>query len=125
LDVLHGEWQIAARRPTDLTDHHRRISIGLSPLLTIADSVNQKLDAYNPEQFREVCVRAGSGWKALFGISNSKKPVARGQHDEKEFEEVSSVLTICRDDIMALWEDTAIRSVLKKQNVRLEESPGL
>ncbi|KDQ51783.1 hypothetical protein JAAARDRAFT_62307 [Jaapia argillacea MUCL 33604] len=34
------------------------------------------------------------------------------------------VLVACKNDIIALWEDKAVKSVLKKQGVRLEDMPG-
>jgi guanine nucleotide-binding protein subunit alpha len=37
----------------------------------------------------------------------------------------TSVLAAYLDDILSLWEDPIVRDVLRKHNVRLEDSPGL
>ena len=40
-------------------------------------------------------------------------------------DEVTEVIASCKDDMVALWSDLAVRTVLKKWNVRLEDSAGL
>jgi guanine nucleotide-binding protein alpha-1 subunit len=102
--------------------------MGLSPLLSIANSLNQRLDAYTPDLSRDVCVRPGSGWKTMLGLNDSKaskKPSRPDTNDGRTNDEISSILTVCRDDIVALWEDPVVKDVLKDHNVRLEESSGL
>lgn len=102
--------------------------MGLSPLLSIASSLNQRLDAYTPVMSRDVCVRPGDGWKALFGIHDthtSKKTSRFGSNQGKQPDEVATVLSLCKDDIVALWEDSIVRDILVTYNVRLEESSGL
>ena len=124
---MQEEWLAAtdSSHPTPLTDKHRRISIGLSPLLSIANGLNKKLDGQTPDLSREVCVRPGSGWKAKLGISMPTSPKKAQGQDSKKIDEVSSILSVCRDDIIELWEDPAVQEVLKARDVRLEESPGL
>jgi hypothetical protein len=131
LDTLQDEWHATAtsEKSTPLTDKHRRMSIGLSPLLTIANTMNKKIDAYNPDLSKDVCVRPGSAWKTMLGIANtspgSKRSSRPGTPDGKKMDEVASVLNVCQDDIIALWEDPVVKTVLKAHNIRLEESPGL
>ena len=79
---------------------------------------------------RDVCVRAGSGWKGTLTVSSKERPVARKAQQTKPPSPVRDndptyVLAGSRDDIMTLWEDPAVKTILKKHNVRLEESPGL
>jgi len=126
LDALQDEWHTTANsdKSTPLTDVHRRISMGLSPLLTIANTMNKKIDAYNPDLSNDVCVRPGSAWKTMLGITNSQRPSRPGSPDGKRSDEVASVLNVCQDDIIALWEDPVVKAMLKAHNVRLEESPG-
>ena len=112
-----------------------------------------------PPGIREVCVRAGSGWKGVLssivnaqdtsvvntstgggmmngngypnwilktnGVVNGKKrPVtADGGYGRKD--DPTAMLSTCRDDILALWEDPAVQGVLKKKGVRLQDMPGL
>lgn len=40
-------------------------------------------------------------------------------------DEVTEVIASCKDDMVALWSDPAVRTVLKNWNVRLEDSAGL
>jgi guanine nucleotide-binding protein alpha-1 subunit len=40
-------------------------------------------------------------------------------------DEVTEVIASCKDDMVALWSDPAVRTVLKKWNVCLEDSAGL
>lgn len=37
----------------------------------------------------------------------------------------TGVMAACRDDVISLWQDPAVRDVLRKHNVRLEDGPGL
>jgi len=39
-------------------------------------------------------------------------------------DEVTEVIASCKDDMVALWSDPAVRTVLKNWNVRLEDSAG-
>lgn len=40
-------------------------------------------------------------------------------------DEATEVIASCKEDMVALWSDPAVRIVLKKWNVRLEDSAGL
>ena len=40
-------------------------------------------------------------------------------------DEATDVIAKCKDDIKALWTDEAVRLVLKKRKIRLEDSAGL
>jgi guanine nucleotide-binding protein subunit alpha len=71
----------------------------------------------------------------MLGITSSSSTLAtqvdRGKllkadaADLEKVEEASDLLTACQDDIITLWSDQAVKDVLKKRDVRLEESPGL
>ena len=119
----------------------------LSALLPIEDELMRALlpaSAGNADH--DLCVRAGSGWKgiltalsantstlgpvmpvkpplvsAMKGGSNSRP----GTGDSRFKDNPTAVLAACRDDIVALWEDTIVRAVLKKHGVRLQDMPGL
>lgn len=124
-----------------LNDNHRQMRMRLSPLLSMEAVLARKLlpDNYDPERSREICVRANSGWKATLeratspdprsGHSSNKhprRPNSRGGTNEgRNRDDPTAVLAACKDDIINLWEDPIVRSVLNKHNVRLEDSPGL
>lgn len=95
-----------------------------------------------PPGIREVCVRAGSGWKGVLGnlvplkgeemngngAANGNangKGKGRAAANESKKDDPTTVLDACREDIVALWEDQVVRGVLKKRGVRLQDMPGL
>jgi hypothetical protein len=112
-----------------LTDDHRRLYMRLTPLISLEASINRKLFPTDAGYFNEVCVRAGSGWKAtLTKISSAR--AAPLEHrppstEGKNTEDMASILTACRDDMLALWQDPQVKKVLLKHQVRLQETPGL
>ena len=171
LEVLQEEWEsslqtttpasiakgkgVAGRTPSSpgvrfstspLTDNHRRIRMRLSALLPIEEELTKKLLPDGGASSRDVCVRAGSGWKGIMTaltantstilpdvplknpplVSALKGSASRpSTADSKHKDNPTAVLAACKDDIVTLWEDTIVRSVLKKHNVRLQDMPGL
>ncbi|KAI0824282.1 G-alpha-domain-containing protein [Trametes gibbosa] len=172
LEVLQDEWEsslqtttassiakgkgVAGRTPTSpgvrfstspLNDHHRRIRTRLSALLPIEDELTRKLlpDA-GATPHRDVCVRAGSGWKGVLAalsantstldgprmpqppqLVSAMKGGSRpgtGNSQLKDKDNPSAVLAACKDDIVTIWEDTVVQAVLKRHNVRLQDMPG-
>ena len=169
LEVLQEEWEsslqtttassiakgkgVAGRTPNSpgvrfstskLTDNHRRIRMRLSALLPIEDELMKKLLPDGGAATKDVCVRAGSGWKgivsalsentstlgpivpvkplvsAMKGSANSRPNTA----DARFKDNPTAVLAACKDDIVTLWEDHIVQDVLKKHNIRLQDMPG-
>nr|WBU87316.1 G-alpha-domain-containing protein [Ganoderma boninense] len=169
LEVLQEEWEsslqtttassiakgkgVAGRTPSSpgvrfstskLTDNHRRIRMRLSALLPIEDELMKKLLPDGGAANKDVCVRAGSGWKgivsalsentstlgpvvpvkplvsAMKGSANSRPTTA----DARFKDNPTAVLAACKDDIVTLWEDHIVQDVLKKHNMRLQDMPG-
>ena len=127
---------------TILTDDHRRIRMRLSPLLTMEAALARKLlpENFDPERSpKEICVRANSGWKTT--LERATSPDARpgsgpakgsrrassrpNTSESRSRDDPTAVLAACKDDIISLWQDPVVRDVLKKHDVRLEDSPGL
>lgn len=134
-----------------LTDSHRRIRMRLLPLLAIEEELTKKLfpelstnsitsptgEGW-PPGIKEVCVRAGSGWKGVLGnfvgvnagetngmANGNGKDKGRPVTNEAKKDDPTTVLAACREDIVSLWEDQTVRAVLKKRGVRLQDMPGL
>ncbi|KAI0323559.1 hypothetical protein GY45DRAFT_1314916 [Cubamyces sp. BRFM 1775] len=171
LEVLQEEWEsslqtttpssiakgkgVAGRTPTapgvrfstsPLNDHHRRIRMRLSALLPIEDELMRKLlPDSTAAANRDLCVRAGSGWKGVLAalsantstldvqpqqppqlvsvLKGASRPgTANSQFKDKD--NPTAVLAACKDDIVTLWEDQVVQGVLKKHNVRLQDMPG-
>ncbi|KAI0773014.1 G-protein alpha subunit [Trametes elegans] len=170
LEVLQEEWEsslqtttassiakgkgVAGRTPTSpgvrfstspLNDHHRRIRMRLSALLPIEEELMKKLLPDSAVPNRDVCVRAGSGWKGVLAalsantstldiprsppppqplVSAMKGGSRPSTANSQGKDNPSAVLAACKDDIVTLWEDTIVQNVLKKHNVRLQDMPG-
>lgn len=128
----------AFRVPTHaLNANHQQIRLRLSPLLSMEAALARKLlpENFDPERpSREICVRANSGWKATLERATSPesrsstgsrhiRPLTGG--DGRNKDDPTQVLSACKDDIISLWKDPAVKEVLWRNNVRLEDSPGL
>ncbi|KAI8970752.1 G-alpha-domain-containing protein [Trametes punicea] len=171
LEVLQEEWEsslqtttpssiakgkgVAGRTPTSpgvrfstspLNDHHRRIRMRLSALLPIEEELMRKLLPDASPVNRDVCVRAGSGWKGVLAALSSNTSTldvprnpqppplpsamkggsrpGTGHAHAKDKDTPAAVLAACKDDIVMLWEDPVVQAVLKKRNVRLQDMPG-
>ena len=86
---------------------------------------------------REVCVRAGSGWKHVLASlqaqaqTNGKGKFGNGKANGNGngmgagVDELTAELAARREDVTALWEDAGVQSVLRRRGVRLQDMPGL
>jgi guanine nucleotide-binding protein alpha-1 subunit len=125
---------------TTLTDEHRRIRMRLSPLLSVESVLNRKLlpESYDRIHGRDLCVPAGNGWKsilegAIAPKKSSQRPASKvvemsgrpATSENKNPDDPTMILAACKDDIVSLWEDPIVRSLLEKHHVRLEHEPGL
>lgn len=132
-----------------LTDVHRRARLRLLPLLAIeadltrklfpelAAGLNPLLDVANAGDtpgpatpaVKEVCVRAGNGWKSVLASLQAQGEKSKGKGNANgnagATDELTTVLAACREDVLSLWEDQAVRAVLKRRGIRLQDMPGL
>ena len=69
----------------------------------------------------EVFVRPGASWKTR----STGRPLSAGTTGQETIDECQTMLHHCRSDIMALWNDSVVRQILRRRKIRLEESPGL
>lgn len=124
LEALKEEYEPEdAASSTDTLSHSplrdlRRIQLGLSPLFFIESNL-LKLLAPGCSDSRDMAMRAGNGWKALFRGDDGPRLGIRAEHDP------TSVLIAQRDDIISLWESPGIRAILGKRRPGFEDSPGL
>lgn len=140
LEVLKEEWDTPGPAPPTPTlptgtssksavnPNLRRIRLGLSPLLFIETTLMHILSPEN-RGGRDVCVRAGSGWKSLLSLRKSSPPVDIGRRRSSMAQSNSNdptfVLAASKDDILVLWEDADVQEVLRRHKIRLEALPGL
>ncbi|KAI0093378.1 G-protein alpha subunit [Irpex rosettiformis] len=118
-----------AQPSASLTDVHRRTRTRLLPLLAIEVDLTMKLFpelASAPPVMKEVCVRAGNGWKdVLMKLQKEQKDKLKGKGNAAgTTDELTTVLDGCREDIVGLWEDQAVKAVLRRHGVRMQDMPG-
>jgi guanine nucleotide-binding protein alpha-1 subunit len=123
-----------------LTDVHRRARLRLLPLLSIEAVLTRHLfpelaasvgsagggaeatSSPTAPGVKEVCVRAGNAWKeVLVKLQRDKS----GKNGVSLTEELTTVLEACREDIVSMWEDQAVKDMLRRRMVRLQDMPGL
>lgn len=147
IETLKIDWDPATpTTPTDMGPAirtFRRVRLGLSPLFIIENNLMRMLAPETKDPAKDVCVRAGSGWKALLraqrGAQSSPTPISPRErapganglggrmhsygslHGESD---PSQVLVAQREEILWLWKDPEVRSVLRKHRVQLEETAG-
>lgn len=77
----------------------------------------------------DVCVRPNSDWKSLIKSRRATSPSPDTSHERgrrlHNGTDPSSALAALKDDIIVLWQDLSVQEVLKKRDVRLEDTPGL
>ncbi|KAJ7753595.1 G-protein alpha subunit [Mycena maculata] len=132
LAVLQEEWDetesAGTKSATLLTSEHRRLALSLSPLLAFETGISNMLSSDSPSGGYTVTVRPGGGWKdklASFGRApSSDDPPSPTGAPGSDPSQVTQVLAACKDEIISLWGDTVVRSVLESRDVHLKEAPG-
>ncbi|KZT00652.1 G-alpha-domain-containing protein [Laetiporus sulphureus 93-53] len=78
---------------------------------------------------REVFVRPGKhalrqgGWESNVSAGGVGPPMV-GQASQETASEVQAALFQCHEDLIALWHDPTVRTILRLRKIRLEEGPG-
>jgi guanine nucleotide-binding protein subunit alpha len=102
LVVLQAEWEALetdiaeSKHATRLTTEHRRLALSLSPLIAFETSISQMIDC-----------------------------TAGGYETSNDSSQVTQVLAACKNEIIALFEDTLVRGVLESHGVYLQDDSGL
>lgn len=84
--------------------------------------------ASSTSRIKEVFVRSSSNWKkGLFSGGAGSKGKENGEVERKsnEKDDPIAIVNACREDMVALWKDGSVQSILRRKGVRLEEMPGL
>jgi guanine nucleotide-binding protein alpha-1 subunit len=138
LDVSESEITTSTRLAVPLTDRYKLLKVRLGPLRQIEADLKRQLGAGIEEP-------AGGGVGAgvigegrmtvlatrfrEFGVRELKDALGRSKRimagREDDIDEATEVIASCREDIKALWMDEAVRGVLKKRKVMIEDSAGL
>ncbi|CAL1707688.1 unnamed protein product [Somion occarium] len=100
----------------------RQVEISLNQCLTVEHEATPRrpISLYNnilrTEGTSKSSIRGGSAWKALAKSQTLHSSI------KSELQKTRSILDACRDDIVSLWSDPAVREQLKKQGTTLEDS---
>lgn len=87
-----------------------------------------------PRSSREFFVTSSSGWKSTLNkvrprISSSSPDLennkTRLRRRARHADDVADVICGCKEDIQVLWSDNMVQELLRRRNIRLEESSGL
>jgi len=131
-----------------LNGKHQLLKIRLGPLRRVETDLKRKLGAQADEEEEEDAASPSSSGreaesqrlyerKTEFGVCRWTDALSRGLDSQKVdhghsntatndvVDEMTEVIASCKDDMVALWSDQAVRTVLKNWNVRLEDSAGL
>lgn len=115
-----------SKTPNDI----RYIKLRLTPLRSVQRILTRRFVSMDPtinnsdkpqyhhDRASEVRVRGGSGWKALLN-GRKNQPVSDDLEDSRR------VIEACKDDMIALWENSVVQQGLKKRNVQLQDQAGL
>ncbi|KAJ7590518.1 guanine nucleotide binding protein, alpha subunit [Mycena floridula] len=104
-----------------LTDQHRLLKLRLGPLRRVETDLKRRLGAgvneivqgASSESTQEISL----GFRMWSDIVNQADPQALCY-------DTTEVIAGCRDDMKAIWADHAVRVILKKHRVNLENSAG-
>ncbi|KAJ7440298.1 G-protein alpha subunit [Mycena galericulata] len=134
ITVLQEEWDetdsAGTKIATPLSSEHRRLALSLSPLLAFETTLSQMITSDTNTGGYTVTVRPGGGWKdklASVGRASSSvgtEPPSPASAPSSDSSQVTQVLAACKDDITALWDDSAVRQVLESRGVHLQDDPG-
>jgi guanine nucleotide-binding protein alpha-1 subunit len=135
--------------PTDgrtiLTQEHLRLKMRLSPLLQVEESLWRRLSptrtpnyegthlprpiSKDSVQVRDPSVNSTSHWKDAFGklLSGNARPSLdeNAGIDFNDPNDPGVVLHNCAEDMVALWSDSTVRELIRKQGTLMEDTPGL
>lgn len=92
-------------------------------------SNNGHTHSHSARANQEIFVRPGTSWKGFVargkGVRGHGRPLSVGTAGIETQDEPTAVLHECRYDLMSLWQDPAVREILRRRKIRLEEQPGL
>lgn len=132
-----------------LTNKHQLLKLRLAPLRHAESGLRRRLGASSSEEFdfcgpsfdspfpkvsinsessgalptyqtKEFYVRDHKAWKSSNGSGDQKIPFR-----SQDSQEVSSVISSCKNDMKSLWEDEIVHLLMKDRGINPREFPGL
>jgi len=118
-----------------LSDKHQLLKLRLGPLRRVEQDLKRRFGAQADEDEDSQSIPLGSlgldfepqvRYKE-FGVSRLTEALTKSLVSRATgpiIDEATEVIASCKDDMVALWSDPAVRTVLKIWNVHLEDSAG-
>jgi len=122
-----GDEQTAKDLPT-LTTEHLKIKQRLSPLLEIEKTLIRRLCPVASFPSQEVAVNSTSPWKDYFQKfmkTDGDSITSEEMIDWDDPEDPGTVLNACSEDMIHLWTDPVIQTLLIKLKIKMREQTGL
>ena len=134
-----------------LNGKHQLLQLRLGPLRRVEADLKRRFgeQAYEDEEVPSIPlgplkldVDSQELYKKEFGVGRLMEALKKSRHSQETprggdpghnrmvtsnnvVDEVTEVIASCKDDMVALWSDPAVRTVLKNSNIRLEDQAGL
>jgi hypothetical protein len=135
--------------PIHFTDKHHLLKLRLGPLRRVEEDLKRRLGAgceelqatdapmratpfdtdFVPDlsptrRPREFVVRC---WKDAFRSQPRRSPSSErtSGKERSEVDEATGVIAGCKDYMKALWDDSTVQSMLRRRNIRLQDTAGL
>jgi hypothetical protein len=129
LDTIPSESEEASILTVPLTHKHQLLKLRLGPLRRVEADLKRRLGA-GTEEIVSGAANAGSlGGRSRsreFGVRAWKDALGASEADgSRHWDEATEVIVSCKEDMMALWTDEAVKAVLTKRNIRVQDSAGL
>ncbi|KAF8878755.1 guanine nucleotide binding protein, alpha subunit [Infundibulicybe gibba] len=126
-------------------DKHQLLRLRLDALRRVEESLNRRLGVTPPKGIHSPPSSPGDeyaapgvrrhgefgvrGWNSVFENTDQRFTVSSGSGDgdgdegeDKDGDEATDIIANCREDVMALWADDAVRAALKARKMKLEDS---
>ncbi|KZS97088.1 guanine nucleotide binding protein, alpha subunit [Sistotremastrum niveocremeum HHB9708] len=107
-----------------LTNEQRALKLRLSPLIQVdrllRDRIGTEEDQELGGKFSEFVVRAGSAWKSAI----HRQPGRQIGDENGSVDQISHLMSMCKNDMIQLWNDQVIRGLRVVRKLRLEERSG-
>lgn len=127
-DASHGDEPLLS---VPLTNKHQLLKLRLGPLRRVQADLKKQLGAGTEEILNGNDLSDGEDERRLgtreFGVRAWKDALSRhGTFDgEQHMDNATEVIVSCKDDMKALWTDEAVKALLTKRRMRIEDSAGL
>lgn len=131
-------WSPEIMGAASLSEKHRTLLARLSPLRKTQRDLERRLGSGATEEVQPAALSddpaerrqqeffVRSGWKSAFADKFRPRSSISSRHGrEGEADEVTRVISTCREDMLALWGDATVQDAVRQRKVPLIDSAEL